>query len=380
MTIQEFKDNGYVYLKNVLDEQSCKNLTEYLKNLVKQQQTIQDEQCPKSQAVHGSEEFDKLLEALVPYFEEKSGLKLYPTYSYARLYNQQGEELKNHRDRPACEISATITLGFEGDVWSIYMGDDEAKTVNVNKIDMAIGDAVMYRGCDKWHWREPYFEGQWQAQVFLHYVDQNGPHAEWKYDKRESLGLSKTIQKSNHFDDCYMIQNAISNEFCKKLIEEYAKPEVEKELPFIGKGRDLEKNINLDIRNVQRLQLPLFAGIGATLTSIGLQVNRDIWQYNITHSNQSEFLMYDIHGKYETHVDTFHARSNEIRKLTVLAFLNDDFEGGRFYIQNSHERMYPQQTPGTVLVFPSFMPHGVEPVTKGIRYSVVTWMVGEYFK
>jgi predicted 2-oxoglutarate/Fe(II)-dependent dioxygenase YbiX len=42
--------------------------------------------------------------------------------------------------------------------------------------------------------------------------------------------------------------------------------------------------------------------------------------------------------------------------------------------------MYPQQTPGTVLVFPSFMPHGVEPVTKGIRYSIVTWMVGEYFK
>ncbi len=43
-------------------------------------------------------------------------------------------------------------------------------------------------------------------------------------------------------------------------------------------------------------------------------------------------------------------------------------------------RMYPQQTPGTVLVFPSFMPHGVEPVTKGVRYSVVTWMVGPYFK
>jgi hypothetical protein len=380
MTIQEFKDNGYVHLKNVLDEQSCKNLTEYLKNLVNQQQTINDEQCPKSQAVHGAEEFDKLLEALTPYFEEKLGLKLYPTYSYARLYNQEGEELKNHRDRPACEISATITLGFEGDVWSIYMGDDEDKTVNVGKIDMSIGDAVMYRGCDKWHWREPYFEGQWQAQVFLHYVDQDGPYAEWKYDKRESLGLSKTIQELNYFDDCYKVNNAISEGFCKKLIEEYAKPEVKKELPFIGEGQDLEKNINLDIRNVQRLQLPLFAGIGATLTSIGLQVNHQVWQYNITHSNQSEFLMYDIHGKYETHVDTFHQKSNETRKLTVLAFLNDDFEGGKFYIQNSHQRFYPQQTPGTVIVFPSFMPHGVEPVTKGIRYSVVTWMVGEYFK
>jgi hypothetical protein len=379
MTIQEqFKNDGYAHLKNALDKNSCEVLSNELNSLVKSQKTIKDSQCPLSEAVHGAQIFDNLLEAMLPYFEQQSGLKLYPTYSYARLYNQHGEELKNHRDRPSCEISATITLGFEGDVWSIYMGDYEDKT-NGTKIDMAIGDAVMYRGCDKWHWREPYFEGQWQAQVFLHYVDANGLYAEWKYDKRKSLGLSKSIKNEN-FDDCYKVDNAISKGFCKKLIEEYAKPEVEKELPFIGEGQDLEKNINLDIRNVQRLQLPLYAGIGATLTAIGLNVNHQIWQYYITHSNQAEFLMYDIHGKYETHVDTFHARSNEIRKLTVLAFLNDDFEGGKFYIQNSHERIYPQQTPGTVLVFPSFMPHGVEPVIKGIRYSIVTWMVGDYFK
>ncbi len=239
---------------------------------------------------------------------------------YPRLleHHQQGEELKNHRDRPACEISATITLDFEGDVWPIYMGDDEDKTVNVNRIDMKVGDAVMYRGCDKWHWRESYVEGKWQAQVFLHYVDQNGPYAEWKYDKRESLGLSKTIQNQS-FDDCYKVDGAISESFCKRIIAEYAKPEVEKELPFIGEGSDLDKNINLDIRNVQRLQMPLFAGIGATLTAIGLQVNHQIWQYHITHSNQSEFLMYDIHGKYETHVDTFHSRSNETRVGQIMA-------------------------------------------------------------
>jgi len=379
-TVLEFKEKGYVHLKDFLHKDSCKELSKELKRLVDQKKTVKDEQCPKSEAIHGTVTFDKLLEDLTPHFEQASGLKLFPTYSYARLYNSQDEELKIHRDRPACEISATLTLDFEGDVWPIYMGANEDKS-NATEVKMNIGDAVMYRGCDIYHWREAYKEGKWQAQVFLHYVDQNGPHAEWKYDKRESLGLSKTdSSQTPAFEDCYIVRDAVSPAFCDKLIQEYSKPEVEKELPFIGEGRDLERNINLDIRNVQRLQLPLYAGIGATLTAIGLNVNHDIWKYDITHSNQSEFLMYDVKGKYETHVDTFHQRTNETRKLTVLVFLNDDFEGGKFYIANSHERMYPEQSKGTVLIFPSFMPHGVEPITKGVRYSIVTWMVGPYFK
>jgi hypothetical protein len=44
---------------------------------------------------------------------------------------------------------------------------------------MNVGDAVIYRGCEMYHWREKYIEGQWQAQVFIHYVDQDGSYAEW---------------------------------------------------------------------------------------------------------------------------------------------------------------------------------------------------------
>lgn len=380
-TIQQFKDKGYVHLKDFLDKDNCKQLVAELNRLVQERKTVKDPQCPLSEAVHGAIVFDSLLEQLLPHFEAASGLKLYPTYSYARLYNTQGEELKNHRDRESCEISATITLGFDGDVWAIYMGDNEDKT-DGTKIEMDVGDAVMYRGMDKWHWREPYVEGKWQAQVFLHYVDQNGPHAEWKYDKRESLGLSKTITEpiNQQLDVAYVVQNAVSDAFCNKLIEEYSKPEVEKELPFIGEGRDLEKNINLDIRNVLRLPLPMNQGIGATLTSCALNMNYQFWKYDITHSNQTEFLMYDVKGKYEAHVDTFHQHGNETRKLTALAILNDDFEGGKFFIQNGNEKIYPPQAKGSIIVFPSFMLHGVEPVTKGKRYTVVTWMVGPYFK
>ena len=151
MSIQQFKDNGYTHLKNFLNVTNCAELTEELKKLVDQKLTSKDNQCPKSEAIHGTVTFDKLLEDLTPHFEQASGLKLFPTYSYARFYNTQGEELKNHRDRPACEISATLTLDFEGDVWPIYMGANEDK-YNATEIKMEIGDAVMYRGCDIYHW------------------------------------------------------------------------------------------------------------------------------------------------------------------------------------------------------------------------------------
>ena len=372
--VQLFEKNGYVYLKDFLNLTNCQELTAELNRLVAENKTTKDEQCPLSEAIHGTVTFDKLLEDLLPHFEKHCGKKLYPTYSYARLY-KTGEELKVHRDRPACEISATVTLGFSGKQWAIYMGDQEDKS-DGNEILMAIGDAVLYRGMDKHHWREK-FEGEWQAQVFLHYVDADGEHADQKFDGRESLGLPKDMVQN--LSDHWALPNGITNGFCDNLIKEYSKPETHKEPPHIG-GNRTEGTIDLDIRNVQRVILPQNVGIGSTLTAFGLNSNHHVWKYDITHSNQTEFLMYEPSGKYETHVDTFHQHSSETRKLTVLAFLNDDFEGGRFYIQNGSERLYPLQEKGTLLVFPSYMPHGVEPITKGVRYSVVTWMVGPYFK
>ena len=57
-TIQEFKNNKYVHLKNFLDKNSCQQLKDELKRLVNENKTVKDEQCPLSDAVHGSEIFD----------------------------------------------------------------------------------------------------------------------------------------------------------------------------------------------------------------------------------------------------------------------------------------------------------------------------------
>jgi hypothetical protein len=48
------------------------------------------------------------------------------------------------------------------------------------------GDALLYRGIDLFHWRDAY-PGEALVQVFLHYVDRDGPHADRKFDGRPTL-------------------------------------------------------------------------------------------------------------------------------------------------------------------------------------------------
>jgi predicted 2-oxoglutarate/Fe(II)-dependent dioxygenase YbiX len=381
----QFEVNKYVHLPEFLDKENCEQLVTELRKLVDAGKTTKDTQCPLSQAIHGAPVFDSLLEQLVPHFEKACGKKLLPTYAYARLY-VPGDELKIHTDRPSCEISATLTLGFEGEVWPIYVGDyaetgrevtihqGETKYLtNEREIKMGVGDAVLYRGMDKVHWREPYKEGKWQAQVFLHYVDADGPHAEWKYDKRPKL--------SHHAEPDYTywhFLDAMTPEACKKLIESL---EAQAQGEDAGLGMGVTGVINKKIRDVKRVNLPSYRGIGATMVGLGMAANHQAWKFDVTHSNQTDYLKYDVDGHYHAHVDTFIKPSDaECRKLTILMFLNDNFEGGKLFLQNGHEKIYPPQAPGTCLVFPSFLMHGVEPVTKGIRRSIVTWLVGPWFK
>ena len=372
-----FESNGYIYLENFLDKSTCSQyVLEFEKNIKKGKARIGDSQCPLSYNMDHCALFDSLLEQLTPSIEKATGKKLYPTYAYARWY-APGDELQIHRDRPACEISATINLGFKGNQWPIYMGYDNNK-INCKKIDMQVGDAVVYKGEELYHWREKYTEGEWQAQVFIHYVDANGPNAEWKYDKREKLahhGVEEKIQFKS--DGVFLVkEKAFSFDSCQKIINSFEINKSNMEVALL-QGERLDKSI----RNTTKIQTTVHQGVGATLTGIGLSANHHTWNYNITHSNQSEFLKYDKNGHFSEHIDTLVSqRDAETRKLTVILFLNEDFEGGKMYIKIGKDKIYPSQKPGDVLIFPSFFLHGVEPVISGTRRSIVTWLCGPWFK
>ena len=67
---------------------------------------------------------ETLLLKCQPSMEKATGLKLYPAYTYARIY-KKGDELKRHKDRFRCEISTTMNLG--GDDWPIYLEPNPKK-------------------------------------------------------------------------------------------------------------------------------------------------------------------------------------------------------------------------------------------------------------
>jgi len=176
---------GYALIPSLIPVKTADFLHLYARTRAARRPGQDDPQVPGSPSFHGDHAMELLLRSLLPNMEEMTGRPLYPTYAYYRVY-KHGDVLKRHRDRDACEYSLTVCLGYVGaSTWPIFIEG----TKGVFAAPLSPTDALLYKGiaCD--HWREP-FEGISAAQVFLHYVDQDGPYKEWRFDKRPDLSIS----------------------------------------------------------------------------------------------------------------------------------------------------------------------------------------------
>lgn len=180
----QFRFQSYAVIRSFLSVADAAILDRYVQAAAKRGFLNDgDSQVPETPCLYGDPIFDDVLEDFRPKVEEVSGIGLYPSYSYLRRY-KTGDKLAPHIDRPACEISLTVTLALRPQVpWPIWVESHG----NPMEISLDVGDALLYRGTEVSHWRE-LFSGEQVVQVFLHYVDREGPNREWKFDKRPSLG------------------------------------------------------------------------------------------------------------------------------------------------------------------------------------------------
>ena len=152
----------------------------------------EDEQIPHTYSQYSNIAMETLMLKCQPKMEEVTGLKLYPAYTYARIY-KKGDELKRHKDRFSCEISTTMNLA--GDDWPIYLEPSGETGKKGIKVDLKQGDMLVYSGCELEHWRNK-FKGKECIQVFLHYNNRKTQGAKDNmFDKRPHLGLPSWFKR-----------------------------------------------------------------------------------------------------------------------------------------------------------------------------------------
>ena len=110
------------------------------------------------------------------------------------------------------------------------------------------------------------------------------------------------------------------------------------------------------------------------------------WNFVLETIEKCQFTKYKHTSKqhYNWHIDNYHGK--KIRKLSFTLQLSNEneYEGGEFLMNTGvtketiHDfRQFKKK--GTIIIFPSFMKHRVKPVTKGTRYSLVSWISGPVF-
>ena len=166
--------------------------TRYLSEFNTDWGTWKDAQVPGTYSHYADIAMETLMLKCQPQMEKVTGLKLYPAYTYARIY-KKGDILKRHKDRFSCEISTTMNLG--GDDWPIYLEPSGKEGMKGIKVDLKPGDMLVYSGCELEHWREK-FKGKECVQVFLHYNNRKTPGAKDNmFDKRPHLGLPSWFKR-----------------------------------------------------------------------------------------------------------------------------------------------------------------------------------------
>lgn len=126
-----------------------------------------------------------------------------------------------------------------------------------------------------------------------------------------------------------------------------------------------------------------------SLVSHFAHLANQLWKFDVTGLGTLSILRYEESGRFDWHVDALSYDTADYgplgtgleRKLSVTVNLSSPiaYRGGDLEFMNATGQRLAQpqlREQGSVVVFPSTVGHQVTPVTEGVRYALVGWMVG----
>jgi predicted 2-oxoglutarate/Fe(II)-dependent dioxygenase YbiX len=388
----ELEKNNYVFIPRLIDPERARKIGSEYESFAEYYQLGGDEQAPYSRAAYDYKPALELLCELTPKISNFTGLTVLPTYSYIRVY-QTGDDLKKHSDRDSCEISITLNLNGDCD-WPFHV---ERPDGSIASLIMQPGDAILYLGCKATHWRDT-IPGSKCVQVFLHYVDSNGPKSSSYFDKagigqdhfKKLLNIPKASFEHEYVDYSKMprdlkgfvnvFEDVMSLELCDRIIEEYQNDENWLEAS-VGSGviNDAVRRVNIIkiddpyiVYKNHRKRAQLHFELSEAMF-LSIQKYRQIAPSMSAEKHSGyDLLRYQEGDFYKEHTDSY---ISNLRHVSCSFILNDDYEGGEFAFLNREFKIKAKK--GSVIMFPSnFMfPHEILPVIKGTRYSIITWLI-----
>ena len=201
--------------------------------------------------------------------------------------------------------------------------------------------------------------------------------------------------KNNLLTNILIAPNVISKEGVA-FIMEHAKRQKKVDLSVFdpeqsNQTKNTKFSVDKKVRDTQMIDLEDIAGeIIDLFRNVVTNVINPFYEFEVKDSELPQLLHYGVDGHYMPHCDGESLwkppgnepliwRKSTDRDLSTVLFLNDDFEGGDFVFPELRVRVRPE--PGMLVCFPSTHEylHGVEPVTKGTRYSIVNWMTVKGF-
>lgn len=186
-----------------------------------------------------------------------------------------------------------------------------------------------------------------------------------------------------NIEESIMVLNIKLDEVIRQNIISYIKYKANK--PMMIRGQHDEGDIDKNIRDVNGFTLDdssisdkvYFKHIMNIIFTYLPNYNVKFPFNKARKLNQIDLLKYGPKGKYEVHVDN---DTGAYRTLSCILNLNDNYKGGDlvfFNPINKKEYKRVKCKTGTIIFFPStfLFPHSIEPITKGERYSIVSWLL-----
>jgi hypothetical protein len=165
--------HGYALVRALIPAQQLAALQRYYRRRLDGGEVpFGDTQVERRFAEHNEPVARLFLTALTGVVARVAGRAVKPAYAYFASY-REGAALEKHLDRAQCEYSISFLVDYEPrpagpSPWPLHVSreaDDDGVALRQH-----IGDAIIYKGRELYHWRTPLAAGQRSTHIFFHYV------------------------------------------------------------------------------------------------------------------------------------------------------------------------------------------------------------------